>query len=428
MKTFDWRPDDRRDFLRTLTRSTLGVTFAGGLGQWSSTGVFASAAPQAKAKRIIYLFMEGAMTHLDTFDPKVGVAEAGETKPMATAVAGIQYSERFPKLAKLAGAIAVVRSLTTETGDHEGGKYLMRTAYKKLNSIQHPSMGAWMLDRMGRENKQLPGNFLVGNGNRHPGAGFLSPSFGPVPIAKPENGLSDVDLPKYMDERLFDRRLHLASRFDQTMRGKVAIPAAAAYDELYREARALMGSEDLAVFDLSTEPDTVRDAYGEDSFGQGCLLARRLCQVGARFVEVNLGGWDMHQDLYARLDEQAAIVDSAVSSLLRDLHANGLLEETLVVLTTEFGRKPNLNANAGRDHHPGAFSSLLAGAGIAAGQVYGASDKRGHSVDRDAVTPSDFNRTIAAAAGLPLEQEFFAPNGRPFKIGGDGSPVQELLA
>ncbi len=231
-----------------------------------------------------------------------------------------------------------------------------------------------------------------------------------------------------MDSTLFDRRLSLASKFDQTMRSKVAVPAAAAYDELYREARALMGSEDLAVFDLSDEPETVREAYGKDSFGQGCLLARRLCQVGARFVEVNLGGWDMHQDLYTRLDEQAAIVDSAVSSLLRDLHAKGLLSETLVVLTTEFGRKPSINANVGRDHHPGAFSSLLAGAGIAVGQVYGSSDKIGHSVDKDGVSPSDFNRTIAAAAGLPLDQEFFAPNGRPFKIGGDGDPVAKLLA
>ncbi len=160
MKSFDWRPDDRRDFFKTLTRSALGVTFAGGLARWSDSDVFAAAAPQAKAKRIIYLFMEGAMSHLDTFDPKTGVEEAGETKPIATSVPGIQYGDRFPKLAQLAGAIAVVRSLSTETGDHEGGRYLMRTAYKKLNSIQHPSMGAWMLDRMGRQNQQLPGNFL----------------------------------------------------------------------------------------------------------------------------------------------------------------------------------------------------------------------------------------------------------------------------
>ena len=151
-------------------------------------------------------------------------------------------------------------------------------------------------------------------------------------------------------------------------------------------------------------------------------------QSGARFIEVNYGGWDMHQDLYTKLDERAANVDNAVGNLLRDLHSKGLLDETLIVLTTEFGRKPKMNVNGGRDHHPGAFSSLLMGAGIKGGQVYGESDKQGFSVAKDHVSVSEFNKTIAAAAGLPLEEERFAPNGRPFKIGGDGDPIKALLA
>lgn len=188
-----------------------------------------------------------------------------------------------------------------------------------------------------------------------------------------------------------------------------------------------MGGEHLDVFDLKKEPAKIRDAYGNNRLGQGCLLARRLVEAGARFVEVNYGGWDMHQDLYSRLDERARHLDDALGALLRDLHAKGLLDETLVVLTTEFGRKPKLNANAGRDHHPGVFSSLLAGAGVQGGQVYGASDDRGVSVASDRVTVADFNTTIAAAAGLPTEEEFFAPNGRPFKIGGGGKVIRELL-
>ena len=172
----------------------------------------------------------------------------------------------------------------------------------------------------------------------------------------------------------------------------------------------------------------MRDAYGRDNFGQGCLLARRLVQAGARFVEVTLGGWDMHQDLYDRLADVGGKLDTAMSSLLRDLHAKGLLQDTLVVLTTEFGRKPDLNVNVGRDHHPGVFCSLLAGAGIKTGQVYGSSDSTGHGVDEGYASVSDFNRTIAAAAGLPTDKEIVAPNGRPFKIGGDGEVIQELLA
>ncbi|MEM9589269.1 MAG: DUF1501 domain-containing protein [Planctomycetota bacterium] len=420
---------DRREFMSRITRQTLGVSFAGGLlgSRWLETPAMAATAT-AKAKHVIYLFMDGAMSHLDTFDPKTGVEEAGETKPIATSVPGIQIGDRFPKIAKLAGALAIIRSLTTETGAHEQARYLMRTAYKQIGSIRHPAMGAWMVDRQGRLNKELPGNYLIGNGNRHPGAGFLSPSLSPVPIAKPSAGLEDIQLPKYLNDKMFRRRLLLTNRFDRSFQARRKNAEVESYNQLYVEAQKLMGSKHLQVFDLKQEPEKVREAYGDNTFGQGCLLARRLVQAGARFVEVSYGGWDMHQDLYERLNERSANVDSGLSSLLRDLHAKGLLDETLVVLTTEFGRKPKINANAGRDHHPGVFSSLLAGAGIKGGQVYGESDKTGHSVDDGYCTVSSFNKTIAAAAGLPIDDEFFAPNGRPFKIGGDDDPIDELLA
>lgn len=430
MSSIEFNLEDRRQFISRVARQTLGVSFAGGImgSKWLGDEASAAAVSSGKAKHIIYLFMDGAMTHLDTFDPKTGVEEAGETKPIASRVPGLQFGDRFPKLAYLASAIAVVRSLTTETGAHEQGRYLMRTAYKQINSIQHPALGAWMVDRMGRQNKELPGNFLIGSGNRHPGAGFLPPALSPVPIAKASSGLQDIKLPSYLSEDLFARRLFLAGKFDKTFQAKRQNKAVEAYNQLYVETQKLMGSEHLKVFDINEEPAKVKEAYGNNSFGQGCLLARRLVQSGARFVEVNYGGWDMHQDLYSRLDDNAGNVDSAVSALLRDLHAKGLLDETLIVLTTEFGRKPKLNANAGRDHHPGVFSSLLAGAGIKGGQAYGASDKHGHSVETDGCSVSAFNKTIAAAAGLPLEEEFFAPNGRPFKIGGTADPIKELLA
>jgi hypothetical protein len=426
----EYSSDDRREFMKTIAKQTLGVTFASSM---ASQGIFGEAQAQAaavrgKAKHVIYLFMDGAMTHLDTFDPKVGVEEAGETKPIQTRVPGMQFGDRFPKLAYLAGAIAVVRSLSTETGAHDKGKYLMRTSYKQINSIQHPAMGAWMVSEAGRLNMELPGNYLIGADNRHPGAGFLEPSLSPVPIANASAGLQNTKLPKYLPPELFTRRLALASQFDEAFQTKRANSKVEAYNQLYGEARRLMGSEHLKVFNINEEPQSIRDAYGNNQLGQACLLARRLVQSGARFIEVNYGGWDMHQDLYTKLDEKANHVDTAVGNLMRDLHSKGLLQETLIVLTTEFGRKPKMNVNGGRDHHPGAFCSLLAGAGIKGGQVYGASDKHGQSVAEDHVSVSDFNKTIAAAAGLPLEEEKFAPNGRPFKIGGDGDPVKALLA
>ncbi len=430
MSITEFTADDRRDFMKTVARQTLGVSFGGSI---AARGLFgeAHAAPviaAGKAKHVIYLFMDGAMSHLDTFDPKVAVEEAGETKATQTRVPGMMFSERFPKLSYLAGAIAVVRSLSTETGDHEQGRYAMRTAYKKLNSIQHPAMGAWMVAEKGRLNPDLPGNYLIGSSNRHPGAGFLEPSLSPVPIANAAAGLQNTTLPKYLPSDLFGRRLALASKFDDEFQAKRKNLNVDAYNQLYLEARRLMGSEHLKVFNINEESDAVREAYGKNQIGQACLLSRRLVQGGARFVEVSFGGWDMHQELYESLDEKAAQLDGALGTLMRDLNQTGLLDETLIVLTTEFGRSPKLNANAGRDHHPGAFCSLLAGAGIKGGQVYGESDKTGFSVAKDGVSVSDFNRTIAAAAGLPLDEERFAPNGRPFKIGGDGDPIAALLS
>lgn len=429
---------DRRDFMATIARSLLGVSFASGFGAVGSADSLAqspaagASAPPARrppaAKQIIYLFMDGAMSHLDSFDPKPGTEEGGETKAIATSVPGIFFGDRFPKLAAIAGALAVVRSLGTETGAHDPAKYLMRTGYKQLNSVRHPGLGAWVADQTKRLNTDLPANFLIGSGSRHPGAGFLEASLSPVPIGKAAAGLSNTKLPSYLDEKWFDRRLILANRFDQQFQKARKNPQVDAYNQLYGEAKQLLGSSKLEVFDLNREPDKVRQAYGENEFGQGCLLARRLIEQGIRFVEVNYGGWDMHQEIYDKLDNHAAVMDTAVSSLLRDLNARGLLKQTLVVLATEFGRTPKINVNAGRDHHPGVFSGLLAGAGIRAGQVHGASDDRGFSVDADKVTVEDFNATIAATVGLDTKTDFYSPSGRPFRIGGGGDPVKELLA
>ena len=432
MSQIEYSNHDRRDFMKAVAQRTLGVSFAGSVasqGMFGASSVNAAAStPPGKAKHIIYMFMDGAMTHLDTFDPKVGVEEAGETKPIQTRVPGIQFGDRFPKLAYLAKAIAVVRSLSTETGAHDKGKYLMRTAYKKINSIEHPGMGAWMVSQVGRLNREIPGNYIIGASNRHPGAGFLEPSLSPVPIANANAGLKNTKLPSYLPDELFQRRLALANRFDQAFQGTHKNRRVEAYNQLYQEATRLMGSQHLNVFDIKQEKKEVLDAYGNSQIGQACVLARRLVQSGARFVEVTYGGWDMHQEIYTRLDERASQLDNALGNLMLDLHANGLLDETLIVLTTEFGRKPKINVNGGRDHHPGAFCSLLIGAGIQGGQVYGASDKTGFSVDKDHVSVSAFNRTIAAAAGLPMDKELYAPNGRPFKIGGTGKPVEALLA
>jgi len=413
----------RRAFLGQAARAAFGITLLDGLA-----GRRATAAPAAGGTNVIYLMMRGAMSHIDTFDPKPGREEQGETKAIATKLPGVMFGEHLPLLAGLADRLAVIRSLTTETGAHEQGTYLMRTSYAQLNSIRHPAFGSWALHVLGKRSRDLPGYVLVGNGNEHPGCGFLDPAVTPVPLADPERGLENIARPAYLSQANFERRLSLAERIDGDFKRHYAGRQIEAYDQMYADAVRLMGSGDLAAFDISREDAATRERYGRSRLGQGCLLARRLVESGVRCVEVEMGGWDMHRDLWEELPEKVGELDTAMAALIEDLAARGLLGSTLVVLATEFGRTPKVNENAGRDHHPAVFSCVLAGAGVKPGVVHGASDAAGRLPDRDAVSVADFNATIAAACGMPWEKEFFAPNGRPFKIGNDGTPVAAVLA
>ena len=415
----------RRAVFGRIARTTLGVTLLDAIGG----NLTAVAAASGKAgMNLIILSMRGAMSHLDTFDPKPGREEQGETKPIQTKTPGVLFGEHLPRLAAQSERLAVIRSMTTETGDHQQGQYVMRTAYPVLGSIRHPSLGSWALHVQGKASRDLPGFVLVGNGNEHPGAGFLDPSVTPVPVADPALGLENTVRPAYLTEKNFNRRLALADRIDADFRRRFAGPQVEAYDQMYKDAVRLLGSVDLEAFDIAKESEQTRERYGTSPFGQGCLLARRLVEAGVRCVEVEYGKWDMHREIFEELPESAGNLDAGMSALVTDLEERGLLSSTLVVLATEFGRTPRINENAGRDHHPAVFSCVLAGAGVKGGAVHGASDERGFKPDKDAVSVPDFLTTVAAACGLPYDKEFMAPNGRPFKIGGGGKPIKAVLA
>ena len=204
---------------------------------------------------------------------------------------------------------------------------------------------------------------------------------------------------------------------------------ARAYAQMYDEAVKLMKSEDLKAFDLSRENQATRKAYGENSFGQGCLLARRLVENGVRFIEVDSGGWDTHDDNFTRVQERAAELDQALAALLADLDSKGMLDKTMVVLATEFGRTPTIieNRNNGRNHYPQAFTCLLAGGGIQGGRKYGKTDAEGREIEDDLVSVPDFNATIAYGLGLPLDAEVYSPSRRPFKVADKGAPILSLF-
>ena len=416
----------RRAIMSGIAQSTLGVSLLSG---WNRMLEAAPAPGGKKAKQVIYFYMSGAMSHIDTFDPKPEVPDVqGDIEPISTKTPGVKFGAPMKNLADLQDKIAIVRSMTTETADHEKGRYWLKTSYPVLNSIRHPSMGAWIVQTMGKISQTLPPFVLVGNGNGHPGAGFLDPSLTPVPVADPAKGIENTALPEYLSEKAFKRRLSLADRIDAKFKSRYSGYQIESYDQMYKDAVTLMGSKDLEAFDLEQESEEVRDRYGSSRIGQGALLARRLVQSGVRFVEVEYGGWDMHDDVATNMETRGGEMDQALGSLIRDLDSSGMLDETLIVLTSEFGRSPAINQNAGRDHHPAAFSFLLAGAGVQGGAVYGKSDERGHGVDEDPVGLTDFNSTITVACGLDPFKEHFSPSGRPFKIGGGGDPIYDVLS
>jgi hypothetical protein len=422
----------RRDLMSYAARTMLGVSVGGLVLGRNALGIEASGATPAtgKAKNVIILRMRGAMTHIDTFDPKPGREEQGETKVIPTKIAGVQFGEYLPQLAKLTDLMTVIRSVTTTTADHQQATYLLQTNYRAIASIVHPAMGAMANHMLGARKKTLPDYVVVGQGERHPGAGYLDSKFTPVPVGDPNLGLQNTTRPKYLNDQLFKERLDLINKFGSNFRRKYPQKQVDAYAEFYRQAVELMSSEDLKAFDLNQEKDTIRDAYGRTQFGQGALLARRLVEHDVRWVEVSFGNWDMHDGIYEdnKLPNMAGELDTVMAALLTDLKSRGLLKSTLVVLASEFGRSPKINDRAGRDHHPGVFSCVLAGAGIKGGLAYGKSDEKAFRPAENGVDIADVNATVGAALGLKLDKEVISKSGRPFKFAHDGKPISAILS
>ncbi len=420
----------RRQFLAHATKTFLGVTvFTPLLANAASVKGKADAptGPMRKptARNVIYLYMSGGMTHVDTFDPKTGEV-AGPVKPINTSADGIQLSQYLPGLAKQADKMAIIRGLQTTQGAHEQGNYYMHTSYTMRGTITHPGLGAWILQHEGRTNRTLPGSVRIGGGANGGGAGFMESKFAPLVLGSASEGVKNSRM--NVGEREFNDRLMLAQQFDEAFHQKYDQKSVRAYKDMYDDALRLMKSEDLKAFDLSGEPAAVRAAYGNNGFGQGCLLARRLVENDVRCVEVTLGGWDTHSNNFTSVERLAGNLDQAVSTLIADLDRRGLLEETMVVLATEFGRTPHINEDDGRDHYPKAFSGFMAGGGIKGGVAYGKTDERGENVVDQKVSVPDFNATVAYALGLPLQQIVYSPSKRPFTVADKGQPIMPLFA
>lgn len=438
----------RRQFVERLAKSALGVSLAG-----SPFAHFARAQSKGNTKgpladHCILLMMNGGMPHLDTFDPKPEKPEVmGRTGVAKTPITGEPFADTIPLLAAQAGKMAVIRSMYQKTADHQQATYTMRTSYAPIPSIKHPTMGPWAQQLLGRKNATLPDSVTIGAGVGHPGAGFMSPEFSPMPVDSADRGVPNMKpsgydwnkedwIPAY--DALLKRRLELTEKLDEAFREEVKHEKVAAYTQFYDETLKFLRSDDLKLFDLNEEKAEVRDRYGRTPIGQGCLLAKRLVKGGVRFVEVTHGSWDTHTDNFDRLPDLCGRMDVAVSNLLTDLEAEGLLSRTLVVIATEFGRTPKINGNEGRDHHSIAFSCVMAGGGVKGGQIIGKSDATGERTETEPTEPRHLNATIAHALGLDLNKVIYSPSGRPFtvathkeaggKIVSDAEPIMQVFS
>ena len=416
---------NRRRFLELAAGSFLGVSTN---SLFSAAGDKSVVAPREKpAKQLIYLYMAGGMSHIDTFDLKTGHENQGSTKPINTNIDGIRVSSHLPSLAKHADKLCVINSLTSTTGDHEKGNYFMHTSYQQRATIRHPGLGAWNQKLNGKLNPTMPGSVFIGKESRfHGSGGFFEPEFGPLAISDPKSGLKHAHS-SLRGDRL-QRRIDLAKDLDVEFLERYHSKPIRAYGDMYADAVRLMESSDLAAFSINKEDKKTRQRYGDDPFGQGCLLARRLIESNVRTVEVSFSGWDTHTNNFTSMPLLCQTMDQAVGALLEDLESNGKLDDTVVVLTTEFGRTPIVNRNIGRDHYPQAFTSVLAGGGFKGGYVYGKTSEGAEEVVEKPITIPDFNATIAYALGIPIGLVLNSPSKRPFSVAHKGQPVLDLFA
>ncbi len=419
----------RRMFVERMVHSAFGISLLPLLpGQSAAEKTTPFKAENAglpgfgKAKAVIMLQLSGGLSQIDSFDPKTG-ASKGPGSAVSTK-AGFQLSSFLPQTTKVADKIAIIRSMTAKVGVHDQAQYLMRTGFEKRGTIVHPTLGAWAHHFLGASHDTLPSSVCVNRPAKN-GNGFFPATMSPLPILDPDEGLKN-SISK-TNSTVMEKRLTMLRQIDRQFTDVVNDPSVIAYNDFYQSTLRLMKGKDLACFDIEKEPSDLREKYGRNRFGQGCLLARRLVEGGVRFVEVESGGWDMHKDIEGGMEERGAEFDQAFAALISDLSSRGLLESTMVVVATEFGRKPQFDGS-GRGHHPLVFSSVIAGGGAKGGFVYGASDDKGGEVASDPVTAGDLHATIAHACGLPTNQPVSSTSGRPFTIGNKGKPVSALFS
>ncbi len=412
----------RRDFLRVAGAAGL----AAGAMSWTDAICLSADTLRKQGKACILLWMAGGPSQFETFSPKPGHENGGETKAIATAVPGIEIADSLPNVGQAMNDIAIIRSMTSKEGSHPRASFLLHHGYLPMGGVKFPTLGAQVANQIGDRSFDLPSFVRVGGrGAELGGGGFLGVDFDPLILQKADQPPANSE-PPVRDDR-FNRRLELLSRLERNFGGVEGADVAADNQKMIHKSADMIRSPKMEAFDLDKESAKMRDAYGRTQFGAGCLLARRLIEAGVTFVEVVAGGWDTHDDNFNRVKARNGEIDQPMAQLVTDLKQRGRLDKTLVIWMGEFGRTPRINPRAGRDHYPRAFNVALAGGGIRGGQVVGKTDAGGENVTDRPVTVNDLFRTVYTTLGINADFENMSRIGRPIKLVDGGEVVKELL-
>jgi hypothetical protein len=445
---------NRRHFLTHVAgASALAIP---GLQFWNGLRS-AEARLKKEAKSLIILWMGGGPTHMDTWDLKPGDPNGGEFKPIKTSAAGVEISELLPQTAKQMKHLSIIRSLVTNEGSHDRGTVLMNTGKQPNPIVQYPSIGAVASSQLTPKNLPLPGFIGIGGTAQRIGPGFLGMAYAPFVVQNPGQPPANIKAPAGLgDARLSDERLrrrqrlfygledkfneeafpHLkSSKFGKAKEDEEAAlreaagSAAQAHTAIYKKAFDLTVSPLRTVFEISKEPKKVIDAYGgmANRFGMGCLLARKLVEKGVTCVQVDLGGWDMHANIFNSMRTgNGPRLDKGMGTLVQELVDRNLWKNTVVVWMGEFGRTPRINQNAGRDHWGRCWSVVVGGGAIKGGQVYGETSKDGMDVKSDPVTLNELFATLYKGLGLDPASQIRDNLGRPIPLA-DAKPLKGLV-
>ncbi len=425
----------RRGFLQVGLIGGLGLTLPQFLQMEAKAAQKNYPTRDGVAKSVINIFLPGGLAHQESFDPKPYAPSEyrGPFGSIETAIKGIRFGEKIPQLAKIADKMTILRAMSHGEAAHERGTHNMFTGYRPSPAVEYPSIGSVVSHELGPRHNLPPYVCIPTVPNEYANSGYLSSAYGPFALGSdPARGdfqVRDLNLPKGVDDERFQRRKSLLETVDHHFRTLEESDALDSMDAFYQHAYKLISSQKAReAFNLKAEPEKLRKQYGMNQPGQRCLLARRLVEAGVRFVSLTAGGWDHHDNIKNGIGKQLPSVDVAVASLINDLEQRGLLDSTLVMLTTEFGRTPKINGTGGRDHWPRVFSVAMAGGGTHRGLIHGASDALAGEAEEDRVSVPDFATTVYNQLGITADKELMSPGDRPIEIVDGGQVIDKILA